>query len=66
MAKYTIDEKIAAAQERHDKLKMRLEKVSEELEKLKAKKDAEKNKEILEALEKTGKSKKDIIAFLSE
>ena len=61
---HSIDEKIKEQEAKLRKLKERCDKVSEELDKLYAEKKALEAKELLEAIEKSTKTRAEILAFL--
>jgi seryl-tRNA synthetase len=60
----SIDEKIAKAKGNFDKAKTRCDTAAKELEDLQAKQSAIKRNELIQAVEKSGKSYAEIMAFL--
>jgi len=60
----TIDEKIALAKGNFEKAKARYDAAAKELEDLQAKQRAIQRNELIKAVEKSGKSYAEIIAFL--
>jgi predicted nucleic acid-binding Zn-ribbon protein len=59
-----IDEKIAKAKETFERAKARYDTAAKELEDLQAKQRAIKRNELIQAVEKSGKSYAEIMAFL--
>jgi len=60
----SIDEKIANAKENFEKAKTRYDTAAKELEELQAKQRAIHRNELIQAVEKSGKSYAEIMAFL--
>ena len=62
----TIEEQIEVLRNEIEALKAETKKKQDKLKELESKKKAEDNKEIMDAIEKSGKSKEEIIRLLSE
>lgn len=62
----TIDEKILKQQEIVEKVKEKYDTEVQKLNELMKKKDEEKGKEVLEAIQKSNKSYEDVLNFLNE
>lgn len=60
----TIDDKIAEQEEKLRRLKEKCDKVSDELDALYSEKKAAEAQELLDAIEKSSRSKAEILAFL--
>lgn len=60
----SIDEKIVQAEADVEKLTERLNKAKENLEALKQKKDEQRKQEVMDAIDESGKSIDEILAFL--
>ena len=62
----TIEEQIEVLRNEIEAMKVETKKKQDKLKELESKKKAEDNKEIMDAIEKSGKSKEEIIRLLSE
>lgn len=64
--KLTIDEQIGKHQEEYVKCRQRCEELAKEIDRLSRLRAEEKAKKLLKAIEKSGKSYEEVMAFLTE
>ena len=64
--KMTLEDQIGKYQEEYVKCRKRCEELAKEIDRLSRLRDEEKAKELIKAIEKSGKSYEEVMAFLTE